>query len=100
MAAGALSVVAVSPLDTSQVIAQNSPHSKSAPLTATQISKASSALLKHISTTRKENPVSVSKKNLLADEDAVSDSDANETNPDDIPIWLILTTKHHITDKQ
>ncbi|CAD6452915.1 951c8ebe-5e63-49da-a55d-8ee5a39f4df0 [Sclerotinia trifoliorum] len=56
-----------------------------------QVLKASTALVKHISSTEAEKAKKAGAKNLLAEND---DDDAEST-----PVWLTLTTKKHITDK-
>ncbi|KAF7922833.1 uncharacterized protein EAE97_010997 [Botrytis byssoidea] len=56
-----------------------------------QVLKASTALLKHISTSEAEKAKKGGAQNLLAEND---DDDAEST-----PIWLTLTTKKHISDK-
>ncbi|KAF7859550.1 hypothetical protein EAF04_008631 [Stromatinia cepivora] len=56
-----------------------------------QVLKASTALLKHISSTEAEKAKKAGAQNLLAEND---DDDAEST-----PVWLTLTTKKHITDK-
>lgn len=62
-------------------------------LDSAQVSKASSALLKHIKSTEKAG--STSKPNLLASAD-----DDEEQDNDSTPIWLTLTTKKHIIDQK
>ncbi|APA13748.1 hypothetical protein SS1G_07557 [Sclerotinia sclerotiorum 1980 UF-70] len=56
-----------------------------------QVLKASTALIKHISSTKAEKAKKAGAQNLLAEND---DDDAEST-----PVWLTLTTKKHITDK-
>ncbi|KAJ8061860.1 hypothetical protein OCU04_009651 [Sclerotinia nivalis] len=56
-----------------------------------QVLKASTALVKHISSTEVEKARKAGAQNLLAEND---DDDAEST-----PVWLTLTTKKHITDK-
>ena len=63
-----------------------------------QTLKASKALLNHVREQTKKLQELSSKKNLLASADA-SDSE-DDDNAEDIPIWLTLTTKQHIVDKQ
>ncbi|KAB8292370.1 hypothetical protein EYC80_008107 [Monilinia laxa] len=56
-----------------------------------QVLKASTALLKHISSTEAEKAKKASAQNLLAEND--------DDNAESTPIWLTLTTKKHIIDK-
>lgn len=67
---------------------------------SSQVSKASAALIKHIASSKPQKSEVASsetkKRNLLADEDAASDSENEE---EDTPVWLLLTTKKHIVDK-
>ncbi|ESZ93334.1 hypothetical protein SBOR_6261 [Sclerotinia borealis F-4128] len=56
-----------------------------------QVLKASTALLKHITTTETAKSKKAGTQNLLAQND---DDDAEST-----PVWLTLTTKKHIIDK-
>lgn len=63
-----------------------------------QTLKASKTLLKVIADQRSEQ-ASTSKPNLLAaDDDDSADEDASDLN--DIPVWLVITTKKHIVDKK
>lgn len=59
--------------------------------------KASTALLQHVRQEAKRLKELASKKNLLDSEDEGSDSD--EQPSEDPPIWLNLTTKKHMVDK-
>ena len=61
-----------------------------------QTLKASTALLNHVRKQTKKLQEISSKKNLLA---PAEPSDSDGETPDDIPIWLTLTTKQHIVDK-
>lgn len=63
-------------------------------MNSAKVTRASTALLRHIKEEEKKRIVESNKKNLLADND---DSDAEDV--EDIPVWLILTTKKHIVDK-
>ncbi|TPR07843.1 Beta-glucosidase (SUN family) protein [Aspergillus niger] len=66
-------------------------------LEKTQVSRASTALLKHIKTKQDEKEKTATKKTLIGDND---DSDAEEGSPlHNEAIWLVLTTKKHIVDK-
>ena len=58
-----------------------------------QILKASTALLSHVKSAAKEASKAAGKQNLLEDTE-VGDDTISE------PIWLILTTKKHITDQK
>ena len=62
-----------------------------------QTLKASKALLNHVREQTKKLQELSSKKNLLASADA---SDSEDDDTEDVPIWLTLTTKQHIVDKQ
>lgn len=64
-------------------------------LNADQVSKASSALVKHIQSHVKEREQKADKKNLLADEDASGE----EGEENEIPIYLQLGTKKHIQEQ-
>lgn len=62
-----------------------------------QVSRASTALLKHIATKQDEKEKTATKKTLIGDND---DSDAEEGSAlHNEAIWLVLTTKKHIVDK-
>ena len=62
-----------------------------------QTLKASKALLNHVREQTKKLQELSSKKNLLASAEA---SDSEDDDAEDTPIWLTLTTKQHIVDKQ
>ncbi|KAK2804375.1 hypothetical protein FQN50_006668 [Emmonsiellopsis sp. PD_5] len=63
-----------------------------------QVVRASSALLKHIKAEEKQKAETSTKKNLLADND--DDEDASDVEDSAAtPVWLVLTTKKHIVDK-
>ncbi|KAE8352175.1 hypothetical protein BDV28DRAFT_158090 [Aspergillus coremiiformis] len=64
-------------------------------LEKSQVSKASSALLRHIRSKQVEKEKSATKKTLIGDND---DSD-DETPLNNEAIWLVLTTKKHVVDK-
>ncbi|PWY90759.1 ribosomal protein L1 [Aspergillus heteromorphus CBS 117.55] len=67
-------------------------------LDKTQVSRASSALLKHIKSKQEEKEKSATKKTLIGDND--DDSDAEENSPlHNEAVWLVLTTKKHVVDK-
>lgn len=63
-------------------------------LNPAQTLKASTALLKKISSDAATKSSSLDKTNLLAD------ADDGEEVEEDSPVWLILTTKKHIVDKR
>ncbi|KAJ5665407.1 uncharacterized protein N7477_007855 [Penicillium maclennaniae] len=60
-----------------------------------QVVKASSALLRHIKSNQEAKEKSATKKTLIGD----NDSDDEETPVNNEAIWLILTTKKHVVDK-
>ncbi|KAJ5913429.1 hypothetical protein N7504_002312 [Penicillium tannophilum] len=60
-----------------------------------QVAKASSALLRHIKSNQEEKEKSATKKTLIGD----NDSDDEETPLNNEAVWLILTTKKHVVDK-
>lgn len=62
-----------------------------------KVLKASSALLRHITTKQEEKEKTAAKKTLIGDND--DDSDAGDTPIHNEPVWLILTTKKHVVDK-
>ncbi|KAL2784964.1 electron transfer flavoprotein alpha-subunit [Aspergillus keveii] len=62
-----------------------------------QVSKASSALLRHIKSRQDEQEATATKKTLIGDND--SDSDADDTPLHNEAVWLVLTTKKHVVDK-
>ncbi|KAI9669469.1 MAG: hypothetical protein M1817_004694 [Caeruleum heppii] len=64
-----------------------------------QTLKASRALVKHIRSETKRKAVTSDKRDLLAP-DGDSDGQAEGEGEDDMPIWLVLTTKRHIFDKK
>ncbi|PGG97243.1 hypothetical protein AJ79_09279 [Helicocarpus griseus UAMH5409] len=64
-----------------------------------QVTRASSALLKHIKAEEKRKAEESTKKDLLAGDDEEEGSDAEETSAEGTPVWLVLTTKKHIVDK-
>jgi ribosome biogenesis protein UTP30 len=65
-----------------------------------QTLKASTALLKHVRQEAKRLKELSAKKNLLEDEaDKQEGSESGEQLAEDPPIWLNLTTKKHIVDK-
>ena len=63
-----------------------------------KVTRASSALLRHIKSKQQEQEKSATKKTLIGDNDD-DDSDAEETPVHNDAIWLILTTKKHVVDK-
>ncbi|CAG8011917.1 unnamed protein product [Penicillium salamii] len=60
-----------------------------------QALKASTALLKHIKSTQQEQEKTATKKTLIGDNDS-DDEDAAIKNE---AVWLVLTTKQHVVDK-
>ncbi|PGH15396.1 hypothetical protein AJ80_05580 [Polytolypa hystricis UAMH7299] len=77
-------------------VASGSPYQ----LSNDQVLKASSALLRHIKAEEKQKAEQSDKKNLLAASDDDEGSDAEgASRGEDVPVWLILTTKKHIVDK-
>ncbi|KAJ5318953.1 Ribosomal protein L1 [Penicillium brevicompactum] len=60
-----------------------------------QALKASTALLKHIKSTQQEQEKTATKKTLIGDNDS-DDEDAATKNE---AVWLVLTTKQHVVDK-
>ncbi|KAJ5721985.1 hypothetical protein N7488_000020 [Penicillium malachiteum] len=60
-----------------------------------QVTKASSALLRHIKSNQEEREKSATKKTLIGD----NDSDDEETPVNNEAVWLIMTTKKHVVDK-
>ncbi|CAI7613002.1 unnamed protein product [Penicillium manginii] len=61
-----------------------------------QVVKASSALLRHIKSSQEEKEKSATKKTLIGDNDSDDDESTPLTNE---AVWLILTTKKHVVDK-
>ncbi|OJD18435.1 hypothetical protein AJ78_01555 [Emergomyces pasteurianus Ep9510] len=62
-----------------------------------QVSRASSALLRHIKSEEEKKAEQSTKKDLLASND--DEDDTEELSADGTPVWLVLTTKKHIVDK-
>ncbi|KAJ5263610.1 hypothetical protein N7478_011215 [Penicillium angulare] len=60
-----------------------------------QVTKASTALLRHIKSNQAEKEKSATKKTLIGD----NDSDDEETPINNEAVWLVLTTKKHVVDK-
>ncbi|KZZ86577.1 Ribosomal protein L1 [Ascosphaera apis ARSEF 7405] len=60
-----------------------------------QVTRATKALLKHIKSESKSKATQSGKKSLLAE----GDSDSEDELENETPIWLIMTTKQHIVDK-
>lgn len=67
----------------------------SSPLDATQTLRASTALLRKITSDAATKTTSAAKTSLLADAD-----DGLDEVSDAVPIWMILSTKKHISDKK
>ncbi|KAL4927260.1 ribosomal protein L1p/L10e family-domain-containing protein [Aspergillus undulatus] len=66
-------------------------------LDKSQVSRASTALLRHIKSKQTEREATATKKTLIGDND--SDSDAEDTPLHNEAVWLVLTTKKHVVDK-
>ncbi|PKY05023.1 ribosomal protein L1 [Aspergillus campestris IBT 28561] len=62
-----------------------------------QVSRASSALLRHIKTQQVDKEKTATKKTLIGDND--DDSDAEDIPLNNEAVWLVLTTKKHVVDK-
>ncbi|KAL6231905.1 hypothetical protein BDW75DRAFT_233196 [Aspergillus navahoensis] len=62
-----------------------------------QVSRASTALLKHIKSQQSQREATATKKTLIGDND--SDSDAEDIPLHNEAVWLVLTTKKHVVDK-
>ncbi|KAL4974255.1 ribosomal protein L1p/L10e family-domain-containing protein [Aspergillus desertorum] len=62
-----------------------------------QVSRASTALLKHIKSKQSEREATATKKTLIPDND--SDVDAEDSPLHNEAVWLVLTTKKHVVDK-
>ncbi len=62
-----------------------------------QTTQACRVLLRHITDEKKRRAVDATKSDLLASQDDASDPGAGD---DDVPIWLVLTTKKHVVDKK
>ncbi|KAJ5833242.1 hypothetical protein N7474_001553 [Penicillium riverlandense] len=74
-------------------VASGSPYQLDNP----QVARASSALLRHIKSNQEEKEKSATKKTLIGDND--EDSDAEDSPISNEAVWLILTTKKHVVDK-
>ena len=61
-----------------------------------QVSRASSALLRHIKSKSEEQEKSATKKTLIGDNDEDEDEDTPLHNE---AVWLVVTTKKHVVDK-
>ncbi|KAL4865628.1 hypothetical protein BDV12DRAFT_188015 [Aspergillus spectabilis] len=66
-------------------------------LDKSQVSRASSALLRNIKSKESEREATATKKTLIGDND--EDSDAEDTPLHNEAVWLVLTTKKHVVDK-
>ena len=66
-----------------------------------QVQKASTALLAHIKSVSKEKALLSGKQDLFAPTATTSltSSSVVDDDVDDSPVWLVLTTKKHVTDK-
>lgn len=65
-------------------------------LDLTQTTRACSVLLKHINEERQRREIEADKPNLLAQGD--EDNEDEDADGDDVPVWMIMTTKKHIVD--
>ncbi|QKX59761.1 uncharacterized protein TRUGW13939_06903 [Talaromyces rugulosus] len=84
-------VTATGPLTTK--VASGTPYQ----LENNQVTRASTALLKFIKSQQKEKEETSTKKTLIGDNDDASD---NEDSPAvNEPVWLVVTTKKHVADK-
>ncbi|KAJ5149121.1 hypothetical protein N7448_000699 [Penicillium atrosanguineum] len=83
-------------LDSPQVCRNCPPRKPSALANCPKVVKASSALLRHIKSNQEAKEKSATKKTLIGDND---DSGDEETPLNNEAIWLILTTKKHVVDK-
>ncbi|KAJ5461193.1 uncharacterized protein N7458_002745 [Penicillium daleae] len=72
-------------------VASGSPYQLDNP----QVVKASTALLRHIKSAQQEKEKSATKKTLIGD----NDSDDEDTPLNNEAVWLLLTTKKHVVDK-
>ncbi|KAJ9292850.1 hypothetical protein DTO271G3_8425 [Paecilomyces variotii] len=61
-----------------------------------QVLRASTALLRHLKTQQKQKEETSTKKTLIGDNDDASDEEAPINNE---PVWMVLTTKKHVVDK-
>ncbi|KAL4941924.1 hypothetical protein BDV06DRAFT_235749 [Aspergillus oleicola] len=66
-------------------------------LDKSQVSRASTALLRHIKSKQTEREATATKKTLIGDND--SDSEGDEAPLHNEAVWLVLTTKKHVVDK-
>lgn len=82
---------------TTLVKTENGPTPTPYQINVDQTLKASKALLNHVREQTKKLHELSSKKNLLASAEI---SDSEDDDAEDTPIWLTLTTKQHIVDKQ
>lgn len=69
----------------------------SAPTDLRQVVKASTALLRHIKSNQEAKEKSATKKTLIGDNDEDSEDESAPLNNE--AVWLILTTKKHVVDK-
>ncbi|EEH42260.1 uncharacterized protein PADG_07080 [Paracoccidioides brasiliensis Pb18] len=64
-----------------------------------QVTRASTALLRHIKAQERKEAEKSTKKDLLATNNDDDGSDAGESAADGTPVWLVVTTKKHVVDK-
>ena len=65
-------------------------------LDANQVTRAATALIQHVQKEQKRIESESTKKNLLAD----GDNEEEEEHSEDVPVWLVVTTKKHVLDKK
>jgi len=65
-------------------------------LDTNQVTRAATALIQHVQKEQKRIESESAKKNLLAD----GDNEEEEADSEDVPIWLVVTTKKHVLDKK
>lgn len=63
----------------------------------TQVLRASSALLRHVKSEQKDQEETSTKKTLIGDDDDESDAEGSPTTSE--LVWLVMTTKKHVVDK-
>ncbi|EEA22485.1 proteasome-interacting protein cic1 [Talaromyces marneffei ATCC 18224] len=62
-----------------------------------QVLRASSALLRHIKSEQKDQEEASTKKTLIGDDDDESDAEGSPSTSE--LVWLVITTKKHVVDK-
>ncbi|KAK5166000.1 hypothetical protein LTR04_000840 [Oleoguttula sp. CCFEE 6159] len=66
-------------------------------LDADQVQRAASSLVKHLATEAESKNAKSTRQDLLADAGNTSEDNADD---DEVPVWLILTTKQHVVDQK